>query len=157
MTEGDEQELVLHPNRGKIVLFLLGSLVFVAIGLWMVRDGDWRGWLGLGFFGLCAAVFVVQLVPGSSYLKITENDLVFCSLYRVTNVPWASIAEFGTYSLQPGQSFVGFNLKPGAKAPIGGRKLSKALAGYESGLPDSYGMKPAQLAELLNEHLARRA
>jgi hypothetical protein len=43
------------------------SLVFVAISWWVARLGNAVGYLGVAFFGLGLVVFVIKLLPNSSY------------------------------------------------------------------------------------------
>ena len=64
------QTLSLHPRRAKLVGWLLVSTGFVVGSLWMVRAGQWFGWVGVTFFGLGVVVFVLQLLPNSTYLRM---------------------------------------------------------------------------------------
>ena len=65
MSAGDIGEtLLLRPSRWKLLVMLATALGFVAIGVWIMPADDWSRWLVIGFFGLCAAVFIVQLAPG---------------------------------------------------------------------------------------------
>lgn len=43
-------------------LLLVGSLLFTLAGVWILKRGDQMGWFVVGFFGLCALVFAVQLL-----------------------------------------------------------------------------------------------
>lgn len=142
---------VYYPTRRGAVLLFLGSAAFVAAGIWIVIEGDWKGYLCVGFFGLCALVGVIQLLPGSSFLKLTPEGIEYASLYRRHFIEWSSITEFGVVSIkQTGLTvnrMVGFNLDSDVKAR--GRNLSKALSGFEAALPDCYGHKAADLANLL--------
>ena len=38
---------------------ILISLVFVVIGVWMIRTGNWLGWLEVGLFGFGLVVLIV--------------------------------------------------------------------------------------------------
>jgi hypothetical protein len=63
------ESLILLPSRKKLVSLLLGSLLFVVGGAWMIADGERNGWFAAGFFAICAFVVVIQLLPGASYLN----------------------------------------------------------------------------------------
>lgn len=76
------------------------------------------GWATAGFFGLCAVVAGVTLLPRAAYLR-----------------------------LERGAGHVGFDFSPEAE-PAGAAIASK-MAGVQGGLPDTYGLKPEELAELL--------
>lgn len=117
----------------------------------MIRNGEgWKGWLAAVFFGICTLAFLITLIPGSSYLKLNTENFEVCSLFRKHEVRWDSVSEFGVFRLEPGGTFVGYNFRPGAEHPSGIRRFNQGLSGYEAGLPDTYGMKPDELAEVLN-------
>ncbi len=60
---------------------LLVSALFVAVGIWMIVDGDSTGWFVAGFFGLCLLVAVFEpwlpkpQVACEYRLVITEEDV----------------------------------------------------------------------------------
>ena len=69
---------ILRPRKGTWALVLLIGAAFVSIGLLMVRDpasSRERFWAygGIVFFGLCAAVALIQFIPGSSFLRISSD------------------------------------------------------------------------------------
>lgn len=107
-------------------------------------------WLSVGFFALCAVVFALQLVPGASYLRITDEGFVFCSLFRKSPlVPWREVSEFRVASVPPSShKLVVYDLNNALRPAI--RSVNRALVGASDGLPDTYGLKPQELADLLN-------
>jgi hypothetical protein len=143
----------VFPRRTKVFGLLVLSLVFVGGAVLMVLEGRKAGWLWGGFFGLCALVFTVQLHPRSSFLTVSEAGLEFSSLFRKRFVRWSDISEFGVYTIrQHGLAvsrFVGFNYSAGRLRSTKARRISKALAGFEGGLPDTYGYRAEELAALL--------
>lgn len=52
---------------------------------------------------------------------------------------------------------VAWNFSPDHSPKGRAGAISKALCGYEAALPDTYGMKPQDLAALLNELIHRYA
>ena len=61
----------------------LASVVFVAIGIWMIASGDSFGWLVAGFFGLCllVAIFEPRLSKArsrSDFRLLLTSDEVAC-------------------------------------------------------------------------------
>jgi len=147
-------ELVLRPSKGKAIGFLIVSLVFVAIGKLALSKDD----LGVGLmctivFGLSAVIFGVQLWPGASYLRLTSEGFIICSLFRVGPlVRWTEVSEFRVERLPPhGTRMVVYD----SDRPSALRKLNRGLAGASDGLPDTYGMKPDALAELMNASRTR--
>ena len=93
--------MTLQPSRLKM-LALLGSLIFVAGGVAMLKirpAGMDSGealmmWLAVGFFGLCAAVFAVLLLPGAASLTLAADGFEVCNRYRRTRFPWADTRNF---------------------------------------------------------------
>jgi hypothetical protein len=53
------ETVVFRPRRGRLLGMLLVSAVFVVVGVFMVRAGQWVGWLPIVFFGLGMAVFAL--------------------------------------------------------------------------------------------------
>lgn len=145
----------VYPKKAKLLLLLVVSLAFVAGGILMIRDGQTMGWLCAGFFGLGVPVFLVQLWPKCSYLTVGEEGIEFCSLFRSHRLRWSEISEFGVYTIrQHGLAvarMVGFNYSAEHRRASGARAFSKALAGFEGGLPDTYGFRAEELVRLLSD------
>ena len=149
--------MTLYPKRSQAIglFFLCGT--FVAIGIWMGVTGEWIGYLIAGFFGLGVVIFIVQLIPGSTYLRLDPESFTFCSLYRRTTLPWSAIDGFHVVVMrQTGlkvHELVGFNFVSSYDRSQFGRQISNAVAECEGGLPNTYGKSAEELAHLMNEHL----
>lgn len=144
--------LVLRPSPWKLLLMLAASLGFVTIGVFIMPPDDWTRWLVIGFFGLCAAVFGVQLLPGASYLKLDRDAFTFTALFRATRVEWTDVSSFSTGYVGPNR-LVLFDLSDTRIDTTSKRvsaTLSRGLTGASGALPDTYGMKPEALAEVMN-------
>ena len=131
---------------------LLGiSLLFVVIGIWMLRDPEQRLMAGLctGFFGLGVLTALVNMHPRASYLTLSERGFEFSSLFRRHFVAWSDVAEFVPISMS-GNAMVGFYYAATKQAPAM-RHVSNFIAGIEAALPDTYGHSNIELARLLNE------
>lgn len=138
--------LILKPGKVKSSILLVISIGFVALGISLLERNMLIAILNIVFFGLCFIVFLLNLIPGSSYLKIDEKGIEMKGLMRKTFIPWQAVNSFGT-------KWVAFN-----KLVV--FDLNKNLAGgklkrRQGGLPDTYGMSAARLAELLNEYKAK--
>ena len=148
--------MVLHPSRLKLAGLLVGCAVFFAIGIGALRNhSPVVGWMCTLLFGVAFVVFVVQLLPGASYLRITPEGFEFCAIFRRSPlIRWGDVSEFRVAKLPPGGNrMVVFDWKT---RPQGGvRKINRALAGATDGLPDNYGMKHQALADLMNERRSR--
>ena len=130
-----------------MLLMLLGSLVFVAAGIWMLPDYPVSGYLSITFFGLCALIFCVNLLPHSSYLRLTCEGFTVCSTFRSRSIEWRHVGTFGVTRIGTRKMMVGWDPSHSV-SKLG--NANKVMCGYASALPDSYGMKAEELAELLN-------
>jgi hypothetical protein len=149
----DKVELpVTYPASRRKMLMLLGiSLLFVAIGIWMLQDPENTLIAGLitGFFGLGALTALVNMHPRASYLTLSERGFEFSSLFRRHFVAWSDVAEFVPISMS-GNAMVGFYYAATKQAPAM-RHVSNFIAGIEAALPDTYGHSNQELAALMNE------
>jgi hypothetical protein len=102
------------------------------------------------FFGLCASVGLIGLLPNSSYLTLTERGFLFASLFRKHFVPWSNVQSFVPVKIRL-NSMVGWNYSPAFGKSQRLRALNTAIAGVEAALPDTYGMPAEQLAKLMNQ------
>jgi hypothetical protein len=148
----DSPELVLRPSKRKQMAYLFGCLAFVGIGVWQVsrRDAGALGWLCTLFFGLGAAVFIAQIIPGASYLRVRRDGFMYCSLFRkIPVIPWQEVSIFRVASVPPsGIPLVVFDWHTASHPVV--RRVNQHLTGATDGLPDSYGLSPQELADLLN-------
>jgi hypothetical protein len=130
---------------------LLGSLLFVAGGVWIAPREPLTGYSCIIFFGLCAVIGAINLHPKSSYLVLTHEGFTFSSLFRKTFVPWSKVQSILPVRVALTQ-MVGLNFTPefwtSAKTV---RKVNTALSGAEGALPDTYGMSATDLSALMNE------
>ena len=141
--------LTLRPGRIRTVLLLLACLGFAALGVFMGRDGEWLGYLIGGLFALGVPVFVLQLHPRAAYLLLHEEGFTYCSLFRAQAVRWMDVEGFGVIAINRFR-MVAWNFVPGHPRTGRARMLSQAVSGYEAALPDTYGLKPRELAHLLD-------
>jgi hypothetical protein len=145
----------VYPKKTRMLLYFLLCVGFVAGGVWMIRDGEKMGWLCAGFFGLGIPVFLIQLLPKSSFLSVDEEGIEFCALFRTHKLKWSEISEFGICFV-PGTRMVGFNYSADYPRARKARALSKALTGCEGALPDTYGFGVDELTQLLSAYHEER-
>jgi hypothetical protein len=139
-----------------IWLFLV-ALAFVGAGVCFRPDHPLAAYVVIGFFGLCAVVVAINLLPRSSYLRLTAAGFEICNLFRSRFIAWKDVSRFGVTRVG-NREMVGWDPLPPIST-LG--KTNQALCGYASAFPDTYGLKAEKLAELLNSvrdrHLADRA
>ena len=144
------QTLTLHSSRVKPIFMGLICLVFVAGGILMLSDSDDKAvaWVTIIFFGLCLAVFILQLIrPG--HLILNQDGFEQVMLGRTLTVAWKDVSDFGVIKIKYNK-FVSFSRHQDEGKALAG--VSKALTGGHSGmLGDSFGMKAEELAVLMNQ------
>lgn len=154
MTSRIQFPVTLRPSLVKTVGLFFVCLVFVVCGIWMVRDGKSMGYVCVGFFALGLPIFAFQFHPKAAYLRLEADSFTFCSLFRAHTVRWEHVSEFAVIQLGPNR-MVAWNFEPDFPATGSAREISKSLSGYESALPDTYGLKPEELVEWM-ESLRQR-
>jgi hypothetical protein len=151
------EPLTLFPRRRSAIVLLVLSTAFVAVGIWMARTGESFGYASIACFGLGIPIAVIQLLPGSTFLRIDENGITFANLFRKTSLPWSAFDRFVVVVIRKGglkaHEMVGFDFAPTYDRAKVGRAIAHALAGCEGALPDTYGRKADDLAALLNARL----
>jgi hypothetical protein len=132
-------------------MYLAICLAFTAIGVLGVRtDGPVVGWLCLILFGLGSIVFLIQLLPGASYLRLSPDGFTYCSLFRTwPMIFWRDVSEFRAAYVSRGAALVVYDSNATSKPTL--RKINRALVGATDGISASaYGLKPEELAEVMN-------
>lgn len=150
---------VLYPSRLKNILLFLGSTSFVIIGLFILKKEPVIGWIGIVFFGLCLIVSIIELIPGSSHLKLTRDGFEMRHLFRSYHTPWVDVKGFRVGYITTRymrKKMVMFDLSENCTKYKTGRKLVRLLRGrVEACLADTYGMSAEKLAALMNEWKSR--
>src|ERR1700687_4387625 len=90
-----ELPVTLRSSRKKYLFLLVASLAFVAAGVWLPTEHPVVNYLGIVFCGLGAVVFCVNLLPNSSYLRLTRGGFTMCSMFRCRSIEWGHVSEFG--------------------------------------------------------------
>jgi hypothetical protein len=139
-----------YPRRAKLIALHSVSVAFVVAGIWALQKGERMMWFPVVFFGCCAVVFLLMLMPGAAYLRIEEQGLTFVSLFRPTTIAWDSVRGFYSGRMMR-RSVVYIDYVSGSAGAPRLRALSKALCGHEGALPDTYSHSPEELASILNE------
>lgn len=146
----DANELILRPTKYGGVFTVVVSAGFVYMGIGMMGQSPLMSWLTTVFFGFCLLVGLVQLWPGAASLKLTSEGFVVTSLFRSHFTRWQDVGSFRSAHVGLRRMVV-FDYVESHKKFTFGKRLAKGLTGNQAALPDTYGRKPAALAELLNE------
>lgn len=139
-----------RPKSPKTILLGLISLLFTVGGTFIVQEEPIKGWLITTFFGLCLLVFVIQLIPGSTELKLTNEGFEMTSLFRRSLTSWQDVKTFKIGYLGPNKTIM-FDYVEGHNKHQTGKLIAKELSGSHGALPSTYGLKAADLLEIMNE------
>lgn len=137
-------DFIAYSSRWRTAGLVMGSLVFVAIGLWMIgaigpapTSGRYSqslillaGWASIIFFGFCAAGWGKRLVDRQAQLRIGAAG-IHSAPWSTQTIPWSEISDVGTWSSQ-GQTMIVLHLRDRTRYP--GRGLAAMLADTNRGL-----------------------
>ncbi|TPQ41825.1 hypothetical protein C2U70_02295 [Bradyrhizobium guangdongense] len=160
--------VTLRVSLLKMLALFLGSLGFVLIGVLLivfVKDDPEARIAGLAsvvFFGACAVIGAVMLLPGAGSLTLEAKGFEVRSLFRRNHVAWPQASRFAVVTLQlpngGSNRMVGYD---DDKLKGLGADFSRDKIGRSAALPDSYGLSLEELTRLLTEWreraLAQRA
>lgn len=146
MPSGVSGSPVLRAGRLGGVVVAVVSLTFAAAGLYLVAQDERRGLAVAGFFGLTALLAVAMLVYGHANLRLAEDGFAVGRIWRDAAYRWTDVSPFEIVSIH-GSGRVGFDV-PGDHGILA--NLARKQFGASAILPDSYGMKAEELADLMN-------
>ena len=110
---------VEYPSRIRALFLILGSLLFVVAGIWMIQSylsGEDTivtalvGVVCILFFGIALLFSIVLLFKRTPTLQLDEEGIIDnSSLIPGGRIRWDEISEIQLYSYK-GQPFIGINL-----------------------------------------------
>ena len=148
-------EIVFPASRLKAALLFLGSIAFVALSIWLIRNGHpIVGWAGAGFFGLGVPVSILMLRPNTMYLRLTPEGFEMHSPLRTTFIRWSEVERFELRSISgaPAIAIVHNDRYTELKTL---RAVVSLVAGAESAVPNHYRASRAEVFAALNEWHSR--
>lgn len=139
--------IILKPGKAKIILLSAISIGFVSLGISLLEKNMLIAVFTIFFFGLCLLVFIINLIPNASYLKINDQGIEMKNLFKSTFIPWRAVSGFRTKNVLLNKMVV-FEIDQ--KLPeTSGMKLKTGA------FPDTYGMSGQKRAAFLNAQKAR--
>lgn len=137
---------VLRAGRRGWLAIASVSLVLAVAGLYLAGLGERRGVAVAGFFGLTSLLAALLCVYGHANVRLAEDGFVVGRLWRDAPYRWTDVSPFRVIAIR-GNRRVAFDTAEdrGILANLARRQF-----GASTILPDSYGMKAEELADLLN-------
>ncbi len=152
-TDGSDATVIRSP-RAKVVLYLIGGLVVVALAAMIAREpGGAPAWIFLGFSGPYSIVFLWLLIRPHVLTLDRTGFVLSGGLWAPRRRAWRDIEEFRVRRLRGGVPLIAYNLVPGARADSPLRRLWRL--GGEATLPSIWPGSPEELVEKLNEYRKR--
>lgn len=146
--------LTLHPNRGKWLSIGVFLAIFTVMGVFsIIKNGEFMSWFNTIFFGVCAGISFLNLLPNRVYLRLTQDGFTVRTLTYIASYQWGDVDKFGVTGAKVKK--VAILLSPTCRSLSKLRVVDRAVMGYDGVLPDTYGLTAKDLAKLLSEWKSR--
>jgi hypothetical protein len=144
-------------SRAKTALYLLISIIFVAVGAMLLRgpSASAMAWLCVAFFGLGVLLFAWLLIRPQTLDLDSEGFTLGGGMVRSPKkVLWREVEGFHVYRLPRGGKMIGYSYAPGPKKESAAVAFARDL-GAESALPRGWPQSPEKMVDLLNAYRLR--
>jgi hypothetical protein len=142
--------VTFYPSRKKWLAVLAGGVLLTIGGVLMVRSGDPMGWLPLIFFTLVALGAAVAMLPGAGALMLDRQGFEVTNLFRRHHTRWQDALRFAAAQIPPAtQRWVVYDDISQSTKRIA--KINVAIVGRNAALPDTYGLSPDDLEQLMTQ------
>lgn len=132
----------LYSRSGSNWLAIPISFVFVVIGIWMILDGQWLGWLELGLWGLGLVVLIITNLH-RHWLHLEPSGFRRFPGFGHSRLAWSDVKRF--FLTVDGQTVV-YELVPNPG------ETSEDPDEYFAHFPVTYGLSAQALLELLQRY-----
>jgi hypothetical protein len=150
----------LRPNLMRPVLLVGGCLLCIGINMWASRVDHTSPLMGTVVLLVVALYFAIELLPSQRGLELSSTGLRVVVPFSAVEVGWRDIAEAGV-GVYGRSNVVLLKFTTGASATMSPlttltfrrysmTRVGKAWDGWDAALPDNYGMKAEELADLIN-------
>ena len=145
----DDEKLVFEGSRLKTVVLLLGSAVFLWVGILFANDGDDWAILVVGISGLCCLFLLYMLLPGTVRLTIDRSGVELKRPFRSMNLAWSDVDMFDVSYVHTGPS----SSKLIAIKYSQSYEKQRARSGdLEGEIPNHFKKSPEELCAILNSY-----
>jgi hypothetical protein len=135
-------------SRKKTILLLLGSLVFVAGGVFAPTVGYWAD----VFFAMCSIAFVAMLFRPYRLTLDNEGLTLSGGLRSPWKIAWRDVDRFFVSNPRLGVTIINFNYSANASKKPRGAAFARTLTGADAALPSQWPQADAAVVEMLNEY-----
>ena len=136
-------------SRRKALLVLLLSICLVALGVWLIPEWPFLGWISVAFFGLGIPVSLLMVwSPNSTYLRLDEEGFEMGSIVRKQKYKWADVDGFHIGSIY-GARMIAIAFNPEYRQQRVARSVAAILSGLEAAIANQYNATLEQILEAL--------
>lgn len=149
---------VAHNSRWRLLLLLLGGVVFVVLGIWLagiagqpLKPGvEWIGWLSILFFGACSILIFTRLFDNRDQIRISSSGLYYRQWSEQT-IPWEEMVEISVWQFRRQRFIVLSLVRPdqypstkftgkmaGANRMLTGGDITVNLTGLDRGFDEAW-------------------
>jgi hypothetical protein len=144
----------LKVSSPKFLSLAVGLAVFGSVSLWAVLHEPF-GWFATAILRFCAIacavgipLSIVLMVRGAT-LQLDGQGLQFRHGWQTRCTRWADSSIFEVATLPPANwALIAYD-DAASKSTMG--SLNASITGRSSALPETYGLYPKELAQLLNQ------
>jgi hypothetical protein len=147
-------DVTFRASRKKALLLFLGSICFVAIGVWMSSERPLIGWGSVVFFGLGVPVSLLMLLPEAMYLRLDAEGFEIGSFLGKNRTKWDDVARFEIGSIR-NTKMIAIVYARGYQGQQVGRAIASSLAGMEGAIRNSYDAPLGEILASLNAWKSR--
>lgn len=140
-------EMILKPSIFKWGGYLLFSILMLLTGWLALTRGSLLGLLPISFGLLGGIICSTAVLSSRLWLRLTPEGFSFGTLRRRCSYKWTDIVEIGVARV--GDKKVCFTFRSDYPGEERLRAINKSSFGFERFLPDTYGKKPMELAQML--------
>jgi hypothetical protein len=148
-------EEIYKPNKIKISGYFILCFLLLILGVVVILflpPGGWNSFIGgmimIILFGL-GSVFTLGNIIYGSYLKLNEEGFELKFSFKKNFTKWKDVNRFSV-SIIGRKKFVSYEYSNSYRKQEGAREFAKMISGTEAILPDNFGKKTEELADIMN-------
>ena len=94
------REIVFKSSARKIITMLIISAAFTAAGVDISTANPVIGWSCVVLSGFACLILIVMLFPKGLYLRLTPNEIEYCSPMKRIRIKWADVVSIRIGSIR---------------------------------------------------------
>ncbi|WP_339743801.1 hypothetical protein [uncultured Rubinisphaera sp.] len=138
------------PDLTRSIAVLVFSVLFLAIGIELVKDGVLEGLLLVVLFSLAIVACLSVILPGACFVEIDPEEITISSSFRRKVYRWDQVERIGIFEVGIIRR-IGVDLNAKYPGPERVPNYMKSASGFHISLPSMSGMEPDGLLEVMQK------